>query len=111
MESYAVQYRMKLHLRVDENVSAINGDDKQLKQVLLNRIKNGIESIPEGEDIHIRVYEKTEGHLCISIEDRGLGIENEKLDKIGKVFYTTKENGTRLGLMTIGTSRKYCDSK
>ncbi|OTX38512.1 ATP-binding protein [Bacillus thuringiensis serovar brasilensis] len=30
-------------------------------------IKNGIESIREGGDIHIRVYEKMEGHLCISI--------------------------------------------
>ncbi len=32
-------------------------------------IKNEIESMLEGGDIHIRVYEKTEGHSCISIED------------------------------------------
>ncbi|PEX90021.1 ATP-binding protein [Bacillus cereus] len=99
MESYATQYRVKFHLQIDGNVPAINGDDKQLKQVLLNIIKNGIESMPEGGDIHIRVYEKTEGHLCISVEDQGFGIENEKLEKVGKAFYTTKENGTGLGLM------------
>ncbi|PFF20648.1 hypothetical protein CN324_12025 [Bacillus anthracis] len=69
MESYAAQYRGKLHLQVDGNVSVINGDDKQWKQVLLNVIKNEIESMLEGGDIHIRVYEKTEGHSCISIED------------------------------------------
>ncbi|MCP1283730.1 ATP-binding protein [Bacillus cereus] len=99
MESYAAQYRVRFHLQVDGNLPVINSDDKQLKQVLLNIIKNGIESMPEGGDIHIRTYQKTEGHLCISVEDQGFGIEKEKLEKIGKVFYTTKENGTGLGLM------------
>ncbi|OTW70222.1 two-component sensor histidine kinase [Bacillus thuringiensis serovar roskildiensis] len=99
MESYAAQYRVRFHLQVDGNLPVINGDDKQLKQVLLNIIKNGVESMLEGGDIHIRAYEKTEGHLCISIEDQGFGIEKEQLEKIGKAFYTTKENGTGLGLM------------
>ena len=39
MESYATQYRVKCNLQVDGNLTAINGDDKQLKQVLLNIIK------------------------------------------------------------------------
>ncbi|EJV75004.1 MULTISPECIES: ATP-binding protein [Bacillus cereus group] len=99
MESYATQYKVKFHLQVDGNLPVINGDDKQLKQVLLNIIKNGIESMPEGGDIQIRAYEKTGENLCISVEDQGLGIENEKIEKIGKAFYTTKENGTGLGLM------------
>ncbi|HDR7793247.1 TPA: two-component sensor histidine kinase [Bacillus luti] len=99
MESYAAQYRVKFHLYVDGDLPVITGNDKQLKQVLLNVIKNGIESMPEGGDIHIRLYKKTEGYVCISVEDQGFGIENEKLEKIGKAFYTTKENGTGLGLM------------
>ncbi len=99
MESYAAQYRVRFHLQVDGNLPVINGDDKQLKQVLLNIIKNGIESMPEGGDIHIRAYQKTEGHLCISVEDQGFGIEKEKLENIGKAFYKIKENGTGLGLM------------
>ncbi|WP_329767367.1 ATP-binding protein [Bacillus nitratireducens] len=99
MESYATQYKVKFHLQVDGNLPVINGDDKQLKQVLLNIIKNGIESMPKGGDIQIRAYKKAGENLCISIEDQGLGIENEKIEKIGKAFYTTKENGTGLGLM------------
>ena len=50
--------------------------------------------MPEGGDIHIRAYQKTERHLYISVEDQGFGIE-----KVEKAFYTTKENGTGLGLM------------
>ena len=99
MESYATQYKVKFHLQVDGNLPVINGDDKQLKQVLLNIIKNGIESMPEGGNIQIQAYEKAGENLCISVEDQGLGIENEKIEKIGKAFYTTKENGTGLGLM------------
>ncbi|GCF73919.1 two-component sensor histidine kinase [Bacillus cereus] len=99
MESYATQYKVKFHLQVDGNLPVINGDDKQLKQVLLNIIKNGIESMPKGGDIQIRAYKKAGENLCISIEDQGFGIENEKIEKIGKAFYTTKENGTGLGLM------------
>ncbi len=99
MESYATQYKVKFHLQVDGNLPVINGDDKQLKQVLLNIIKNGIESMPEGGDIQIHAYEKVGENLCISVEDQGFGIENEEIEKIGKAFYTTKENGTGLGLM------------
>ncbi|MGH0599495.1 ATP-binding protein [Bacillus mycoides] len=99
MESYATQYKVKFHLQVDGNLPVINGDDKQLKQVLLNIIKNGIESMPGGGDIQILAYEKAGENLCISVEDQGIGIENEKIEKIGKAFYTTKENGTGLGLM------------
>ncbi|PFL19764.1 two-component sensor histidine kinase [Bacillus cereus] len=99
MESYATQYKVKFHLQVDGNLPVINGDDKQLKQVLLNIIKNGIESMPKGGDIQIFAYKKAGENLCISIEDQGFGIENEKIEKIGKAFYTTKENGTGLGLM------------
>ncbi|MFA2811276.1 ATP-binding protein [Bacillus mycoides] len=99
MESYATQYKVKFNLHVDGNLPVINGDDKQLKQVLLNIIKNGIESMPGGGNIRILAYEKAGENLCISVEDQGLGIENEKIEKIGKAFYTTKENGTGLGLM------------
>ncbi|MGW6191323.1 ATP-binding protein [Bacillus cereus] len=99
MESYATQYKVKFHLQVDGNLPVINGDDKQLKQVLLNIIKNGIESMPEGGNIQIHAYEKVGENLCISVEDQGFGIENEEIEKIGKSFYTTKENGTGLGLM------------
>ncbi|PGA06881.1 ATP-binding protein [Bacillus mycoides] len=99
MESYATQYKVKFNLQVDGNLPVINGDDKQLKQVLLNIIKNGIESMPGGGNIRILACEKAGENLCISVEDQGLGIENEKIEKIGKAFYTTKENGTGLGLM------------
>lgn len=99
MESYAIQYNVKIHVQIDGDLPTINGDEKQLKQVLLNILKNGIESMLEGGNLKIHAYKTTEGNLCICIEDQGCGMDNEKIKKLGKAFYTTKENGTGLGLM------------
>lgn len=66
MESYAVRYRVRFHLQVDGNLPVINGDDKQVKQVLLNIIKNGIDSMPEGG----------EGFLYNKGEWYGTGVNN-----------------------------------
>lgn len=99
MESYAIQYNVKMHVQADGVLPNINGDEKQLKQVLLNILKNGIESMQGGGNLTIHAYKTIEEKLCISIEDQGCGMDKEQIKKLGKAFYTTKENGTGLGLM------------
>ncbi|KFN03073.1 two-component sensor histidine kinase [Bacillus clarus] len=99
MESYASQYKVKIYMQADSGLLTVNGDDKQLKQVLLNILKNGIESMPDGGNINVHAYKTIGENLCVCIEDQGSGIESEKIGKLGKAFYTTKENGTGLGLM------------
>ncbi|MDM5153191.1 ATP-binding protein [Bacillus sp. DX1.1] len=99
MESYAMQYAVNIHIQTDEPLPHINGDEKQLKQVLLNLMKNGIESMMNGGNLNVHAYKTGEGHLCICIQDEGCGMDREKIKKIGEAFYTTKENGTGLGLM------------
>jgi signal transduction histidine kinase len=74
-------------------------DEKQLKQVFLNLIKNAIESMPEGGGIKLNVKVVEEHKMFISIEDEGYGIANEDILNLGEPFYTTKEEGTGLGLM------------
>jgi two-component system sporulation sensor kinase A len=75
----------------------INGDENQLKQVFINFVKNAIEAMPHGGTILIEMKEKSD-FLLISITDQGSGIPEEKLEKIGQPFFTTKEKGTGLGL-------------
>ncbi|PEI83646.1 two-component sensor histidine kinase [Bacillus pseudomycoides] len=60
MESYAMQYAVKIHMQVDEALPDIKGDEKQLKQVLLNLVKNGIESMMHGGSLKITVYKTIE---------------------------------------------------
>jgi signal transduction histidine kinase len=73
-------------------------DENQLKQVFINLIKNSMEAMPEGGKVTIQT-ENSSDFVVVSIEDEGCGIESDRLDKLGEPFYTTKQNGTGLGLM------------
>jgi signal transduction histidine kinase len=59
-------------------------------------MKNGIEAMPSGGDLHVRMRIH-ENNVHISIEDKGVGIPKDKLK--GEPFFTTKKNGNGLGLM------------
>ncbi|MBP3041212.1 PAS domain S-box protein [Bacillaceae bacterium Marseille-Q3522] len=73
-------------------------DENRLKQVFLNIIKNGIEAMPDGGDLTV-TCERDKTKIHITIHDTGEGIAEENLKKIGEPFYTTKKDGTGLGLM------------
>ena len=75
----------------------LNGDYERLKQVIINLLKNSQESIENKGNIKIytNIYIK---YIEIVIEDSGKGMDNETLLKLTEMFYTTKENGTGLGV-------------
>ncbi|QQZ11240.1 ATP-binding protein [Heyndrickxia vini] len=77
----------------------IYGDENQLKQVLINILKNAMESIGYNGKIEI-VQCQSNNFVSLYIKDTGCGISEELLTKIGQPFYTTKEKGTGLGLTT-----------
>lgn len=71
----------------------------QLKQVFLNLLKNAIESMSNGGEIHISIQLDAAGECLIFIQDQGCGIPEEHLHRLGQPFYSLKEKGTGLGLM------------
>ena len=78
----------------------INGDYNRLNQVLLNIIKNSIEARDKNKKSYIKIYTKTTNRkIKIYIEDNGIGINKENIKKIGDPFFTTKQNGTGLGVL------------
>ncbi|RKX71651.1 hypothetical protein DRP53_00775 [candidate division WOR-3 bacterium] len=100
------------HINVKKEVSGpipeILGDVNQLQQVLINIIINSIQAVKEGGNIVIRVKpEGRKGSECfvrLEVEDDGVGIPTEKIDKIFDPFYTTKsakEGGIGLGLSIV----------
>jgi two-component system, NtrC family, sensor histidine kinase HydH len=75
-------------------------DQAQIKQVLLNLIKNAWEAMPVEGSISITTgVEKN--RIMVSIEDTGAGIPEDKLKEIFNPFFTTKDKGTGLGLAVI----------
>lgn len=74
-------------------------DRDQIKQVILNICQNAIEAMPGGGLIIIRTGLLTkENEIYVDIQDTGCGIPHDKLENIGVPFFTTKGNGTGLGL-------------
>ncbi|MFC2946899.1 ATP-binding protein [Virgibacillus sediminis] len=73
-------------------------DRSQVKQVLLNLIKNAVEAMEEPGTIQVKA-KKSEEDVCIQIIDEGAGIPEELIQKLGEPFFTTKKSGTGLGLM------------
>ncbi len=75
----------------------VNGDYNRLKQVLVNVFKNAIEA--KKEDMIIKLHTKVmKDQFVIEICDNGIGMDSETLSKVYDTFYTTKKNGTGLGV-------------
>lgn len=86
------------HYNKPVNQLVFHGQANKIKQVFINLIKNAIESMPQGGRIIILVDSKDD-QVQVDVIDQGCGIPEDQLAKIGKAFYTSKENGTGLGLM------------
>ncbi len=78
------------------DVPPLECDENQLKQVLINVAKNGIEAMDAGT-LTIRLS-SNQTCVWIEVEDEGVGIPEDALPKLGSPFYTTKPQGTGLGL-------------
>lgn len=77
----------------------LEGDYERLKQVLINVIKNSIEATKVREDSYIELDTNIKNNkIYITVEDNGEGIKKEDLKKIKEPFYTTKKDGTGLGV-------------
>ncbi len=72
-------------------------DAKQMRQALLNIIKNSFEAMPAGGKLTVSTSHK-DGRVEIAIADTGRGIPEENLDLIFTPFFSTKHGGTGLGL-------------
>ncbi|WP_170251816.1 sensor histidine kinase [Aquimarina intermedia] len=82
----------------DKGNSKIMGDINLLEMVLINLIKNAIQAVNKTENPSIGVALICEENASIRITDNGSGIEPEAIEKIFIPFYTTKEDGSGLGL-------------
>ncbi|WP_410513970.1 ATP-binding protein [Paenibacillus sp. BR2-3] len=101
-ESEALMKGCEIHLHPFSDELNISVDVKQMKQVILNIIRNAMEAIPERDDEYIGKVEigarRNGAEVRIFISDNGKGMDICTLDRLFDPFFTTKENGTGLGL-------------
>jgi PAS domain S-box-containing protein len=104
---------VNVDLQLGENLPFIYAHDNRIQQVLFNLMTNAIDAINTREDgeraITIR-SRADNGQVFVDVQDTGLGIPKESLDKIFEPFFTTKEAGQGMGLglsITYGIIKDY----
>jgi two-component system, sporulation sensor kinase B len=98
MNSFAL---MSNNILLDKNMDDevyVKGNESELKQVLINIVKNGIESMKSGGILTLKVR-KSGNFGMFQISDTGIGMSHEELKRLGTAFYSLKEKGTGIGLM------------
>jgi signal transduction histidine kinase len=69
----------------------------EIRQLLLNLSRNGLEAMSHGQGLTIKTYQEDDC-VVLAVVDKGKGIKPDVLEKLGTPFFTTKDNGTGLGL-------------
>ncbi len=94
-----IEDRIKLNINLNPKECIVLADPLQLQQVFINLINNSIESISGNGDITISAKKsQSDKKYQVEIKDTGKGIESGMLAKVFNPLYTTKQDGTGLGL-------------
>ncbi|WP_210365071.1 HAMP domain-containing sensor histidine kinase [Bacillus sp. REN3] len=98
MVSYAMLSKnISIHTEIKDDIK-VKGNKNELKQVLINILKNGIEAMNDGGRLTL-IIEKQEEFGVFRVIDTGIGMTDEELTRLGTAFYSLKERGTGMGLM------------
>jgi signal transduction histidine kinase len=93
---------MIITLELADELPLIYGDRVQLRQVLLNLVRNAFEAMheAEGEDrvLVVRTLSTTPEVITVEVQDRGIGVDEATMTRLFYPFFTTKAGGMGLGL-------------
>ncbi|WP_102272940.1 ATP-binding protein [Cytobacillus massiliigabonensis] len=95
----ATEKNISFSVEMDDSIPLIECVENQIKQVFINLIKNGLDSMNIGGMFKILLKHESKNEISISFIDQGCGIDQSELDKLFIPFYTTKDDGTGLGLI------------
>ena len=99
---------ISIRTELDAGLATITADRVQLQQVLMNLMLNGFEAMKDTSgELTVTSKKTADGQLLISVSDSGIGIAPDRADRIFEAFFTTKPQGTGMGL---SISRKIIES-
>jgi signal transduction histidine kinase len=98
----AMRHRISLKTELDADLPAVTGDRVQLQQVVLNLMMNGMDAMRETagrpKELLIRSCKEGSSGVRIIVEDTGVGLSPEIVEKMFDPFFTTKRQGIGMGL-------------
>ncbi|MGD0271849.1 MAG: ATP-binding protein, partial [Candidatus Sulfotelmatobacter sp.] len=101
LRSEASRHSVSILTELAEDLPRVVADRVQLQQVLMNLMLNGIEAMQDtnsGGQLTIRSSKGQGGQLLVSVSDTGKGLPSDQADKIFNAFFSTKADGTGMGL-------------
>jgi C4-dicarboxylate-specific signal transduction histidine kinase len=101
LHSEATRYSISFRTDLAADLPQVMGDRVQLQQVLMNLMLNGIEAMKDVDgkrEVAIKSERAEDEHLLMSVSDTGVGLSPQEVSQIFKAFFTTKPDGTGMGL-------------
>jgi signal transduction histidine kinase len=100
LRSEANRYSISIRTELTEPLPTVMADRVQLQQVFMNLMLNGIDAMKTASRVSELIIksEADEGQVLISVTDTGVGLSPEQADRVFRAFFTTKDNGTGMGL-------------
>ena len=93
--------RHRLPCRRARRVGELRADPALLRQALLNLALNGCQAMPNGGKLTMGATAEKDRRMALTVEDTGAGISADKLDRIFDLYYTTKPEGSGIGLSIV----------
>lgn len=94
--------RVMLRTELADGLPPVDGDRVQLQQVILNLLRNALDAMSAVEDrtrkLVIRTEQDESDFVRLTVQDTGIGIDSQNLDRLFDAFYTTKSAGMGMGL-------------
>jgi PAS domain S-box-containing protein len=95
----ANRHSISMRADLDESLPTIAADRVQMQQVLMNLMLNGIEAMKDTSgELTVRSGKSDDGQILLSVSDLGVGLPAEKIGQVFDAFFTTKTQGTGMGL-------------
>ena len=101
IESEAHANGVRVVLDAPEALPDVSGDAAMLRQAFLNLAINGCQAMPHGGTLRLACAPAPQDRVEVRVEDSGVGIPPEHLEKIFDLYYSTKDHGTGIGLSMV----------
>ena len=97
----AQKNNVRVIVECPRNAPSVNGDAAMLRQVFLNLAINGCQAMPNGGTLRIACAAASRSRVEVRVEDTGVGIPPQNLERIFDLYFTTKDHGTGIGLSMV----------
>jgi len=101
LEAESQSHGVRFVLELDAALPPVSADEELLRQAFINILQNAVQAMPNGGAVRIRTRPEDLDWVRVVVTDQGVGIAPEDVDKIFKLYYTSKPGGSGIGLSVV----------